>query len=249
MKTVSTIVTTVAMGMALSGCQMLFGQKTAGLDREDKAAEALANKDAVNPALEQGRQLLAAGRVAQAIEVLRVAQRDPDAMADASNALGVAYAKLGRHDLADRYFRMAIALQPGDARFAANMLRHQRYHRLAQRRSEEAAMLAHQAAEADRLAKARAANPGQMERLSRGEVRINTQARPAAVAPQTKVFAMHESKPVTPEAEQAAVAAEAVQPEQKGPASRTIDLRKRSGVTVGAPAGDASYPVRVYIGA
>jgi tetratricopeptide (TPR) repeat protein len=41
----------------------------------------------------------------------------------AHNGMGVAYAELGRADLAERYFLLAIASAPEDRRFAANLSR------------------------------------------------------------------------------------------------------------------------------
>lgn len=256
MKTTSTIFATVAMGLALSGCQSLFGQHRASLDSA-QAPELAQGEVAVNPALDQGRQLLKAGRIAQAVELLRIAQRDPASMAEASNALGVAYAKLGRHDLADRYFRMALSLQPGDQRFAANMLRLQRDFEMATRRNEEAQQLALRAAEEKRLAEARAAQPGSIQRMSRGEVHISTQAAPSAVAPQVKVLAMR--SPNSDEAKKASALPADNSPEAQAAAPAkpksypvTIDFKRKqmgNGVTVGAPPSDRQYPVRVYIGA
>lgn len=252
MKSTSTIALAVTVGVSLSGCQALFGSRTAHVDSASEARVAGAEAT-VNPALEQGRQLLQAGRIAQAVELLRVAQRDPESMAEASNALGVAYAKLGRHDLADRYFRMALALRPEEARFAANMVRLQRDHSMMLRRNEEAALLA-QRAEADRQAAlARRVEPGRIERVSRGQVQINTQAMPQGIAPKMEVLAMHTAK--KPEAvrvaekEAAALPAdEAAEAAEAKSYPLTIDFARKPGGQPPAPA-QRQYPVRVRIGA
>ena len=257
MKTTRTVAMAITMGFALSGCQMLFGQRTAKVDSANDTLLAEAGMVA-NPALEQGKQLLRAGRTAQAIELLRVAQRDPTSMADASNALGVAYAKLGRHDLADRYFRMAISLQPGDARFAANMLRLQRDYDLAERRNEEAARMAARVVEQQRVAEMAIAEQGKIERVSRGEVQIRTDATPARLAPRMEVLARRSNvtKDRTGIQIQTKSPETLVEAEEK-PKSRslTLDFAKertgRSSKSVNVPAGssDNQYPVRVYIGA
>ena len=260
MKTTRTIALAVVAGVSLSGCQMLFGQRTAKVDSAN-GTELAGSEIAGNPALEQGKQLLRAGRTAQAIELLRVAQRDPSSMADASNTLGVAYAKLGRHDLADRYFRMAMAMEPGDTRYAANMLRLQRDHRLALRRNEEAEQLALRAAEEKRMAEVQLAKPGQIERISRGEVTIQTGTTPQSVAPKMEVFAMRREVKrdrtgiqIDTSAMESAAGNDKV---ERGGSQRsvTVDVARgansASSKSVMAPArsSDKQYPVRVYIGA
>lgn len=76
-----------------------------------------------NADLAMGRQALADGQYGTAIAALRFARLDPACSAEATNALGVAYARIGRDDLAERYFREALALAPDDRRFAANLAR------------------------------------------------------------------------------------------------------------------------------
>ena len=254
MKFASKFALALTVGVSLTGCQAIFGPRTAHVESADAAQIAAAD---ANPALDLGRQLLKAGRIAQAIGLLRVAQRDPSSMAEASNALGVAYAKLGRHDLADRYFRMALSLEPGDARFAANMLRLQHDYDLALRRNEEEAQLALRAEDDRRLAEAQARavpEPGQIERVSRGQVQIHTQPQPEAVAPRVGVMAMKAGTklPGLPEtgAQSAAVtkpvATEKVAP-RNGPV--TVQFGQRVRVPAKAESQDQAYPVRVYIGA
>ena len=114
----------------LGGCQSIFGHKSARLDVRP-VGEAQTSAAAVI-ALEEGRQHLIRGEVASAIVALRTASSDPATAAPAHNGLAVAYAMLGRGDLAERYFQQAIAEDPADPRFAANLARF--YH------SREAAM-------------------------------------------------------------------------------------------------------------
>lgn len=249
MKTTSTIAMTIAVGVSLSGCQALFGPRTAHVDSASQSAMAQAQ---LNPALDQGRQLLKAGRIAQAIELLRVAQRDPSSMAEASNGLGVAYAKLGRHDLADRYFKMALALEPADTRFAANMIRLQRDYDLATKRQEAAVRLAKKA-EDERVARqARVLRQGRIERVSRGQVAIRTHAAESAGAPRTEVFAMNSRRPAE-EAPRPDVSGEVdVQSSSEATAKGypvTIDFKQSARSRSESTARQGQYPVRVYIGA
>src|SRR3546814_7754482 len=52
-----------------------------------------------------------------------MAALNPDAAPEAYNGLGVAYARLGRADLAERYFKMALSMEGTNPRFAANLER------------------------------------------------------------------------------------------------------------------------------
>lgn len=106
----------------LGGCSSLFGPR-ASLDiqpvgKHDPAAGVIA--------LEEGRDHLRAGNPGMAIVSLQIATGDPASVADAHNALGVAYAMLGRGDLAERYFQRAIAENPDEPKFAANLARYYR---------------------------------------------------------------------------------------------------------------------------
>src|SRR3546814_13341744 len=65
--------------------------------------------------------MLRAGHPANAIQQFRLAALDPGSAAEAFNGLGVAYAKLGRADLAERYFKMALSMDGTNPRFAANL--------------------------------------------------------------------------------------------------------------------------------
>ena len=73
--------------------------------------------------LQRGRAQLDAGLNALAIEAFRAEIRtNPDA-ADAYNGLAVAYGRIGRDDLAQRYFETALAKDPGNGRAQANLAR------------------------------------------------------------------------------------------------------------------------------
>ncbi len=73
--------------------------------------------------LQRGRAQLGAGLDSMAIESFRAELRtDPDS-ADAFNGLAVAYGRIGRDDLAQRYFEMALAKAPDDQRYQNNLAR------------------------------------------------------------------------------------------------------------------------------
>jgi tetratricopeptide (TPR) repeat protein len=71
--------------------------------------------------LQRGRAQLAAGLEALAIESFRAEIRfNPDNM-DAYNGLAVAYGRIGRNDLAQRYFEIALAKDPLNVKVQANL--------------------------------------------------------------------------------------------------------------------------------
>lgn len=72
---------------------------------------------------ELARMSLSSGNYARAIEEFSHARAEPALLGPSLNGMAVAYARLGRNDLAERYFREAVAAEPGDTRFAANLLR------------------------------------------------------------------------------------------------------------------------------
>lgn len=105
--------------MLLGGCQSIFGHHAARLDVHPVGEVQTTAEAAI--ALEEGRQYLAGGEVASAIVAFRTASLDPATAASAHNGLAVAYALLGRGDLAERFFQRAIEEDPFDPRFAANL--------------------------------------------------------------------------------------------------------------------------------
>lgn len=111
------LIAAVAASM-LGGCQSIFG-KEAQLDI--RPIGGASSETSASLALEEGRQQLLRGEVASAIVSLQVASINEETAAAAHNALGVAYSRLGRGDLAERYFRQAVAGDPMEAKYAANL--------------------------------------------------------------------------------------------------------------------------------
>jgi len=165
----------VVAAVSLGGCQSF--PLTSWLFKKDRpASEAdpqLAGSTA--GALEEGAAFLRAGNLSAAVASFRIAQLDRATRADASNGLGVAYARLGRLDLAERYFQAAILSDPENPRFAANLLRLQQQVLLARRASARDVLAAAGAAP---MPQAKPANEtllaGTVDRVSRGEVRVST---------------------------------------------------------------------------
>ncbi|HEU4652174.1 MAG TPA: hypothetical protein VFS49_12245 [Croceibacterium sp.] len=121
-KTLSAVVLAAA-SLGLGGCQALFGPHafaSAPRAAEPAAADLAGYFDA---RIEAGRVHLARGRPTLAVTAFRQASYDPAHAALAYNGMGVAYAELGRADLARRYFALAVASDPADARFARNLAR------------------------------------------------------------------------------------------------------------------------------
>ncbi|NTZ41947.1 hypothetical protein G7A66_02330 [Altererythrobacter sp. SALINAS58] len=71
--------------------------------------------------LEDGKANLRAGHIGSAIPQLQLAALNPDTAGEAFNALGVAYARLGRGDLAERFFNAAVMREPSSTRFTTNL--------------------------------------------------------------------------------------------------------------------------------
>src|SRR3546814_14347739 len=103
--------------------------------------------------------MLRAGHPANAIQQFRLAALDPGSAAEAFNGLGVAYARLGRADLAERYFRMALSMDGANPRFAANL---ERFYNSPLANSSRALAMREQEAEA---AVARVADAAQQQGL------------------------------------------------------------------------------------
>lgn len=112
----------VAVAVPLGGCNAIFGgSKSFAAQKQFK--KQVRSADFAQSRLAEGRQALDKGNWAEAVMAFRDAQRDPQFAAQAHNGIGVAYAQLGRADIAERYFLLALSEAPEDRRFAANLSR------------------------------------------------------------------------------------------------------------------------------
>lgn len=119
MKSYRIILATTALSLTLSGCSFFRG--LAHFDRGSTAQPALAAGN--NPFTDDGRKALAADEYGLAIQQFQSALAAGETKAPALNGLGVAFAKLGRFDLAERYFQGAMAVAPEEARYRENLAR------------------------------------------------------------------------------------------------------------------------------
>lgn len=106
----------------LGGCQSIFGNSR-GVRTEVSIPQQgdMAQYAAAQMAL--GKQALGQEQFGQAIVAFRNARLAPEHSAAAYNGLAIAYAGIGRPDLAERFFKRAIAEAPEDRRYHANLAR------------------------------------------------------------------------------------------------------------------------------
>lgn len=192
-KTGTRIACVVLMAMSLSGCGRaleFFGLRH---DAKPEVQVRTADADSAVAAVAEGRAHLAAGRTGQAIEEFQKALAAGDEIGPAANGMGVAYVRLGQFEQAHRFFSEALAVDPKNAMYQANMARLMRSNLLAERHEADFAAQvaartltgAHdiqaQAAVPEVAAvaepsnqSARAASGTRLQRISRGEVMIRS---------------------------------------------------------------------------
>ena len=106
----------------LGGCQSLFGHSTA-VRSPDSGIQQRDSADYAQSQMALGKEGLDTGQYALAIVGFRNARIFPEQAAGAYNGLAIAYLQLDRPDLAERFFKQAIAEAPGDKRYQANLAR------------------------------------------------------------------------------------------------------------------------------
>lgn len=180
----SRLVLIIAAATALSGCQSFLGISLRGHTR---ALPAEPGEPAMAQATAQGRAYLAAGQTGLAIQSFQQALGANEPAAPALNGMGVAFARLGRYDVAERMFQEAMRVDPADGRYARNLATLMNSPALAMRhdgdianRIADASAAPARAAEASAAAKPR---DGQLVRVSSAEYRIVTVAQPANTGP------------------------------------------------------------------
>lgn len=186
------IALTAPLGACSSFLGINFARHAPRAAPEAAPPEAMAKAESATAV---GRRQLTEGQTGLAIESFQRALSGGEPIAPAVNGLGVAYARLDRFDLAQRYFQQAIASDPANPKYADNLARLMQSPTLRMRRDSDFAQAVPSApaslqtalAVRDTAAQPALAAPavGKLQRVSRGEVRIATappQAAPAAMA-------------------------------------------------------------------
>jgi Flp pilus assembly protein TadD len=172
--------TTIAVALAtscimLAGCQQMGSMFAARPASAERASVDMSSYFAER--LEAGRRELMQHRPSRAVVAFRQASYDPASAAEAYNGMAVAYAQIGREDLARGYFMAALQADPSDERYVRNLARLDRGH--AADSQAQALAAAPAPAAAPLSAPARAEQPSALVRVSNREV---TLARPAEEA-------------------------------------------------------------------
>jgi len=186
-----TVVLAAMLAAPLGGCSLFPGVKL--FARHDaksmRPAMLAAQHEPGAPMTLAGRGELDAGRPGEAVEKFQKALANGEPIAAALNGMAVAYARMDRPDLAERFFREAVSVDPAEPRYQANLaaLMESPAYLLARREPPAVAASAQAVAEAPRA--------GQLQRVSRSEVRIVS--APARSAPSVIQVARAEPKPAT----------------------------------------------------
>ena len=106
---------------ALGGCKV-FGNLHFGSNSHEQAASADLAQGTYGPATQRGRDYLRSDLTGLAIDSFNFALATREEPAAAYNGLGVAYARLGRTDLAYRFFKKAALSDPANQTYARNLI-------------------------------------------------------------------------------------------------------------------------------
>jgi tetratricopeptide (TPR) repeat protein len=192
----------VALALPLGACQVFHGIHFAQIISIGKRNHAPAPALAAGSSTEAGRAQLADGRPGLAIASFQRALTNGEQVAPALNGLGVAYARLDRDDLAERFFREAMAVDPANSRYSENLALLMRSPSFiarsaatAEQASEDSAALPNGTANETQKAKREDATPGVLHRISRTMVRIITAPLQAAPLKSAMVRVANRSKP------------------------------------------------------
>jgi tetratricopeptide (TPR) repeat protein len=123
MPKVTSAVLMASCSVALASCQSVVGDKLFASHAAPAESAAVDLSGYFEQLMETGKTHLLQNRPALAVTAFRQASYDPAHGAAAYNGMGVAYAQMGRQDLARRYFQMALAADPEDERFVRNLAR------------------------------------------------------------------------------------------------------------------------------
>lgn len=221
------------VSLALPACSLFGSGRMADRTGSEQQMQLTAKVMAERPAAftDMGRRALNEGSAGMAVEAFTRAVTGGESPAPAFNGLGVAYARMGRFDLAQRYFERAAQIDPADTRYQANLARLMRSSLYAKRHQADEANALLARAEQDRVAKermAQAAAPGQLQRIGGNQFMIRT-AVPASSGPvrTAMVVTAAKSKVASPKAEAPAKGSDAAPvdnpaPVEDAPKSRTV---------------------------
>lgn len=196
----------IALSLPLGACSSFLGIHFArhaprGATAPETAAAVAAPAAQAGSVTSIGRRQLADGQIGLAIESFQRALAIDEPVAPAVNGMGVAYARLGRFDLAMRYFHQAMSSDPTNPQYADNLAFLMLSPVFALRRQDDITRDVLQAAApldldvpAERTANAEPAI-GKLQRVSRGEVRIATAAPQSAPVASGQAIANTRSKP------------------------------------------------------
>jgi tetratricopeptide (TPR) repeat protein len=110
----------VVMALALGGCQVLgIGQQRVARASLDASPSVIASFG--SDQLEAGRTALKEGRTVAAIDAFMIAKSFEGQAPAAYNGLAIAYSRLGREDLAERFFQEAVTLAPEETKYRSNL--------------------------------------------------------------------------------------------------------------------------------
>lgn len=106
--------------LSLGACSW-FAPRSRTLQADSWIKRQPEQKDYGRAQLAEGRKALDRGDDIAAIIAFSNAQRIPQFAAEAHNGMAIGYARVGRPDLAERYFRQAILEAPEEPRFMNNL--------------------------------------------------------------------------------------------------------------------------------
>lgn len=182
----------IALLVSLGGCQFL-GKLNIARSGSQEEEQAKAQR-AMPSSLAEGREHLRTNRNGLAIDAFNLALVRGEDPAAAYNGLGVAYARVGRNDLAYRFFKKANASDPDNPVYASNLIRLvdspafalnqiDRAPAAPPARVEERPVAASAAAAAPRV-------PGKLYREGRGQISLTTRSDSTSTAPDQRSAAM-----------------------------------------------------------
>ncbi|MFM5948352.1 MAG: tetratricopeptide repeat protein [Novosphingobium sp.] len=114
------VVLLIGSSLLMGGCQMLQS-RNARLEAGIRIPSQAEPREYASQQFELGRSGIETRNYASAIAAFRNSAMEPEFAAASFNGLAIAYAGIGRNDLAERYFRQAIAADPGSDRYRSNL--------------------------------------------------------------------------------------------------------------------------------